>query len=62
MTTLASCSGTIYKLGLHRFDVNWRVVFGERIGQVVLAGSIVNQKLPLACAVLDPMPAHVNGF
>jgi hypothetical protein len=36
----------MYELGLHRFDVHWRVVFGERIGHVVFSRPIVNQNCP----------------
>jgi hypothetical protein len=50
------------KLGFHGFDVIRRVMFGEGIGQVVLAGPIVHQELALACAVLEPMTAHVHGL
>jgi hypothetical protein len=54
--------GAINELGLHCSDVNWWVMSGEGNGQVVFAGPIVHQKLALACAVFDPMLAHVHGL
>jgi hypothetical protein len=53
--------GVMNELGFHGVDVIRRVMFGEGIGQVVLAGPIVHQELALTCVVLEPMPAHVHG-
>ena len=38
------------------------MVLGVIVAQVSDAGLPVNEELPLACAVVDPIKAHVNRF
>ena len=39
-----------------------RVVLGEIVTKVSVAGFPINEKLALPGAVLDPIEAHINGF
>ena len=46
----------------HNTVMGRRVVLGELVTEVSASGFLINEKLVLPGAVLDPIEAHIDGF
>ena len=52
--------GIVEKVGSYKAVMDSGMVFGKVIGKIIHARSPVDQELPLAGPVLDPIKMHVN--
>ncbi len=54
--------GGVEEVWPHSAVVGSRVMLGVIIGKIVCSGPPVDQELPLAGPVLDPVESHVDGL